>query len=347
MSDANEKKKLIIFLLVAYGVTYLMGIFMWYGNGTSADLSGFPVAQMLYPASGVMLACLLVHKGDQKIPKAFFWTFLLFTLGAVVLATLAVVAPGEMLSLNGMSMSIWGMILQFMLILGSIVGWITLLIAGRERREAYGLCWKNWKSSLLCVFLFLALYFLRAGISYVAEGQPGMLIEIVANPETWTYMVLLLVNFLLSFTVFFGEEYGWRYFLQPLLQKRFGLRLGVLALGVVWGVWHLPVDFFYYTTPDRGLIMLVSQIITCVSLGIFFAWAYMKTGNIWVPVLMHFFNNNLIMVIANEYSTDVLQNQEVTWGMLPGALLLNGVLFGLFLLAKEFRGKGEDALESQ
>ena len=31
MSDANEKKKLIIFLLVAYGVTYLMGIFMWCG----------------------------------------------------------------------------------------------------------------------------------------------------------------------------------------------------------------------------------------------------------------------------------------------------------------------------
>lgn len=342
MYETKEKKKFLIFLLVAYGLTYLMGILMWYGNGVSADLSGFPAAQMLYPASGVMLACLLVHRGDQKIPKAFFLTFLLFTLISVVFAVLSVAAPGNMLSINGVSISVWGLIIQYVLILGSIVGWVTLLIAGRERREAYGLRWKNWKSSLLCVLVFLVLYFLRAGIAYCLEGQPGMMLEIAENPQTWLYIAALLLNFLLSFTAFLGEEYGWRYYLQPLLQRRFGLRAGVLVLGVVWGIWHLPVDFFYYTTPDRGLIMLASQIITCVSLGIFFAWAYMKTGNIWVPVFLHFLNNNLALVVSNNYSADVLQNQEVTWGMLPESLLLNGVLFGLFLLAKEFRGSREE-----
>ena len=125
------------------------------------------------------------------------------------------------------------------------------------------------------------------------------------------------VNFILAFAAFFGEEYGWRYYLQPLLQKRFGLRKGVLILGVVWGLWHLPCDFFYYVTPDKGLIMTAAQIITCVTLGIFFAWAYMKTGNIWVPVILHYMNNNLAPVIANTYSADIFQNQEITWGMLP------------------------------
>ena len=83
--------------------------------------------------------------------------------------------------------------------------------------------------------------------------------------------------------------------------------------------------------------MTISQIITCVTLGIFFAWAYMKTGNIWVPVILHFLNNNLGPVMVSDYSADVLQNQQVTWGMIPAALLINGILFGLFLLAKEFR----------
>ena len=117
------------------------------------------------------------------------------------------------------------------------------------------------------------------------------------------------------------------------------MRQGVLILGVAWGLWHIFLDFFFYTTPDRGLIMTVSQIITCLGLGIFFAWAYLKTDNIWVPVILHFMNNNLAPVMANNYSMDVLENQQVTWVMVPQTLLLNGVVFGLFLLSKEFRVK--------
>ncbi|MDQ9788657.1 CPBP family intramembrane glutamic endopeptidase, partial [Acinetobacter baumannii] len=90
---------------------------------------------------------------------------------------------------------------------------------------------------------------------------------------------VLFVNFFLSVPAFFGEEYGWRYYLQPLLQKKFGLKGGVIVLGVVWGLWHLPVDFFYYTTPDQGFLAAIGQQITCITLGIFFAYAYMKTKN--------------------------------------------------------------------
>ena len=139
---------------------------------------------------------------------------------------------------------------------------------------------------------------------------------------------------------------GIRYALsgeEAVLQERFGLRTGVLILGVVWGLWHLPCDFFYYVTPEKGLIMTATQIITCVSLGIFFAWAYRKTGNLWVPVILHYMNNNLAPVIANTYSADIFQNQEITWGMLPSSLVMNGLLFGFFLLSGVFREKdGQD-----
>ena len=52
-------------------------------------------------------------------------------------------------------------------------------------------------------------------------------------------------------------------------------------LGCVWAVWHLPIDFFYYTTPDMGLAALASQFVTCISLGIFMAYTdvYKRQGS--------------------------------------------------------------------
>lgn len=342
MTEQNKtKKQFTIFLLIAYGLTCVMGILTWYGSTIPVEMSVFPSAQMFYPAAGVMLAYLVTQWKDNLLPRWFYICFLVSTFVMVVCCVLALAAPGEPLSLNGQILSKWTLISQYVMIIGSILCWIALLLARKERREEYGLRWKNWKASLFCIFVFLVLYFGRAVISYIWGGEAGMILDIVKNPAAWRYLISMPIYFVLSFAPFFGEEYGWRYYLQPILQKRFGMRGGVLLLGVVWGLWHIFLDFFFYTTPDRGLIMTVSQIITCIGLGIFFAWAYLKTNNIWVPVILHFLNNNLILLVANNYSVEVMQNQAVTWEMIPSAILLNGVLFGVFILSKEFRKKEE------
>ena len=58
----TEKKQLLIYVIVAYGITYVQGLLMWYGYGKDLDLSAFPKAQMLYPAAGVMMAYLITKK---------------------------------------------------------------------------------------------------------------------------------------------------------------------------------------------------------------------------------------------------------------------------------------------
>lgn len=63
----------------------------------------------------------------------------------------------------------------------------------------------------------------------------------------------------------------------------------------------------------------------------------MKTENIWVPTILHFLNNNLIAVLAGNISEEVIEGQDMYWSDLLPALLINGILFGIFLLAKEFR----------
>ena len=40
----TEKKQLLIYVIIAYGITYVMGLLMWYGYGKGLDLSAFPNA---------------------------------------------------------------------------------------------------------------------------------------------------------------------------------------------------------------------------------------------------------------------------------------------------------------
>lgn len=67
----TEKKQLLIYVIIAYGITYVMGLLMWYGYGKGLDLSAFPNAQMLYPAAGVMMAYLITKKEIKIFQRLF------------------------------------------------------------------------------------------------------------------------------------------------------------------------------------------------------------------------------------------------------------------------------------
>ncbi len=339
MGSKTEKRQLVIFIVISYGIPYLLGILMWYGSTKQMNLSAFPATQMLYPAMGVMLAYLLTRKGDREIPKAFYISFILVTAVSIVFTVLSVLSPDAVITMPGGELPLFLMLSQYVMIIGGIICLICYFAAGKQKRIVYGMKGKNWKVSAKCIVLFLVLYLLRIAIYSAFAGQLGSFVSIFQSVEAWVYIGILPLNFLLGYMAFFGEEYGWRYYLQPLLQKKFGLRKGVLILGVVWGLWHLPLDFFFYVTPDKGLVMTVNQIITCVSLGIFLGYVYMKTENIWAPVVIHFLNNNMVLVVSGEFSTDVISDQSISWGDIPMALLINGALFGLFILAKQYREK--------
>ena len=72
----------------------------------------------------------------------------------------------------------------------------------------------------------------------------------------WLSIVRLPFTYLMTIIAFLGEEYGWRFYLQPIMQKKFGMNIGFILLGVVWGLWHTPVDLFFYTE-DSAPQMLI------------------------------------------------------------------------------------------
>lgn len=330
MTDTvNTKKQMLIFLGIAFALPYALGILMGFGYYRGIDISAFPNAQMLYPAAGAMLAALVTRRGDNLIPRRFFVGFLIITALMLGCALASIVAPDLP----------WNTISQMILVIASVAAWILLLTEKQEKRIAYGLKGGRWKAAALITLIYLALYFARTIISYVIGGEMETLVGVFGNPLTWINIVALPINYFLVFVAFFGEEYGWRYYLQPIVQKKYGMIKGVLLLGVVWGLWHLPINFFYYSSPTIGIISLTTQLVTCITLGVFYGWAYLKTDNIWTVVILHFVNNNLVPIITGNYAADVLQNQEVTWDSVLFSVIVNGLLFMGFLLSKYYKNK--------
>ena len=84
------------------------------------------------------------------------------------------------------------------------------------------------------------------------------------------------------------EEIGWTGFATPLLLAR--QRMAGLLLGLVWGFWHLLVDF-RYNFKAMGMIwpleFAIVYLATLTPYRILMTWAYMNTRSVLLAVLMH------------------------------------------------------------
>lgn len=104
-----------------------------------------------------------------------------------------------------------------------------------------------------------------------------------------TFQALLLAP-LLNAIPTFGEEFGWRGYLQPKLMP-LGGRKAILLTGLIWGVWHWPVILMgynygtgYFGYPFLGPLAMVWFTLT---LSAIFGWVTIKTGNVWPAVIGH------------------------------------------------------------
>ena len=351
----DTRKKMIVFLLTAFGCSFLMIPAMKIGFDAGADLSAVMVAQMMYPACGVVLAKFFSYN-EGKLPKAAYVTILLTGMFTLIISGISLTVP-MMVEFNGGQISVFYSIASTLVIIASIAFLIMVIASGAEKRKNAGLRFPNAGRSFLFVLLFVGLYF-----SYVLGNMMlqsiftgGRLSEALnaffsffaldKDHALWFSFVMkiinvwlpVLINLPLSILIFVGEEYGWRYYLQPRMQKKFGVALGTILLGIAWGLWHAGADVMFYST-ETGLQMIIVQIIACVSLGIFMGYAYMKTENLWVPVMMHFFNNNLVSVLAGGNPVEAMTGKVIDWALIPTYIISYSV-FWVFIFTPLMQGK--------
>jgi CAAX protease family protein len=93
---------------------------------------------------------------------------------------------------------------------------------------------------------------------------------------------LLLVAFTL------GSEIGWRDFLQDQTVPVFGLPWGLVVVGIVWGIWLLPLVLQGYRFPkDRRLGAWLLMPLSTIAFSLIAGWLFLEAGNIWAPALFH------------------------------------------------------------
>lgn len=89
----------------------------------------------------------------------------------------------------------------------------------------------------------------------------------------------------------FGEEWGWRGYLLPKMQKNLKLLPTLLLSGVIWGLWHLPATILghNYGTgyPGYPVTGILAMCVFCVVMGIIFSYLTIRTGSCLPAILAH------------------------------------------------------------
>lgn len=111
----------------------------------------------------------------------------------------------------------------------------------------------------------------------------------------------------LALALFIGpvEEFGWRGFALPLLQRRFAPFWAGLILGVIWMVWHIPA-FLIGGTPQSAWSFapyFVGGVAASLILTVLFN---NSRGSLLIAVLFHFQMNNPIWPDAQPWDNFLL-----------------------------------------
>jgi len=113
--------------------------------------------------------------------------------------------------------------------------------------------------------------------------------------DPWVLAVAQLVQAMLIAPLIngfftFGEEFGWRAYLQPKLMP-LGGRTAVLLVGLIWGLWHAPIiamghnyGFDYPGAPWSGILMFVWIAVLFAAL---LGWVTVRGGSVWPAVIGH------------------------------------------------------------
>jgi len=131
-------------------------------------------------------------------------------------------------------------------------------------------------------------------ITTQAITLPGISLgEFRWSEATWSVYLKLIVSALPVTLFTFGEEYGWRGYLLPRLLPLGEIRASVL-IGVIWGVWHLPLLLAGLNYPGvNAWLAIILFTFTTVALSFTYTWLFVaSSGSVLVAAVFHASTNN-------------------------------------------------------
>jgi membrane protease YdiL (CAAX protease family) len=300
-------KQTVVFLAIVFGATYILYLlgYLSFGNYLQSPTSWTPIVMliMLIPAMAAIIS-LFIFKPLSLTGKTitFFSIF-----GLYLLSTIAGLAAKNIVQLNHLVQ--YTSLITMAL---SVIGFVSIIVLNLK---------KEWRDELKSSRLYFGrktsfyLYFCLAFIalitvnaylnSFFGLGAP------VKEVDNMTLLITIIQSFFVNgavfgWALFFGEEYGWRVYLQDRMIGVFGRVKGVVLVGIIWGLWHAPIIAMGFHYPGRPVLGVFTFIISTIVIGIYYSYAVFKTGSVWIAVLLHMITNIiwLLLMMYIAYSTD-------------------------------------------
>ena len=165
---------------------------------------------------------------------------------------------------------------------------------------------------------------------YRAQGGAELLRLSMVSQIAMALTVAPFMNLLFAL----GEEVGWRGWLYPRLISRLGVTRGVLAGGVIWGLWHLPVTVnghnYGVGYPGWPVAGVLAMCLFCFSAGVCLCWLTVRSGSIWPAALAHGAIN--AVGAAGQFFLPA-EGANLLFGPAPAGVLAGLPLLALALLA--------------
>jgi uncharacterized protein len=173
---------------------------------------------------------------------------------------------------------------------------------------------------------YLVVLFGIAVIAYLAIGV-GSLFDIPA-PELTLPSGLpreMLIGFLpvvFIINIFAGgplaEDIGWRGYILPKMREQMTALHASLIIGVIWAIWHLPYFIFPAWHGAVGNVPFFWFVLSTTSWSVLFAWVYVNTESILMPVLFHAAINTTLGTLgvlgqSNGDLIPLMLNTLLTW----------------------------------
>ena len=327
------------FIGLSFGTAWLVDLVLYLNGGlTHPSATLMLQLQMMMPAFAALLLGVfffkespIYYKTNRTASRWFIYYYFLMTLVYVAAAVVGSIQPALSTTLSGS------------LLLLSVIGLVLLLVmrwrGGPQSFAGAGMAFGKIRIWLLYGLGMVLFYGLETLLNYLFKF--GTLVDITSLVPTGTAaamppMVLYASTFfsaviigpVLGLIITFGEEYGWRGYLQGELVHLGRIR-GVGLLGIIWGIWHWPIIWLGYNYPDQPVLGPLLMTGYTVVLAYFLAYAVFKSKGIWTAAYLHALNNQtmsffMVMVVAPT-------SMALSFGIGIPALVLCGLVVLLIL----------------
>jgi membrane protease YdiL (CAAX protease family) len=193
---------------------------------------------------------------------------------------------------------------------------IAVALVYAATKEAPLVCWRCFRWSYLPMALFLmpavlhlTMLPIMAAINGVLQWQDWLTpgsdgLYYTPLPRGWGTLTIqglvghIVLNALVglavvSFMAFF-EEIGWRAWLLPRLVDRLGPRRAVVAVAILWALWHVPFELSGIQHINGVSPIKLAWVVPpgTMASGLILGWLWLRTKSVWLLALTHGALNN-------------------------------------------------------